>query len=302
MYWTTLSLALAAESFLYPILSWVPFYSWIRLGAHLYLVLPGQQGSVFVYQNYIHPFLYQHEREIDRFITNSHDKAKAAGLQYLKQGIEWVKVNLLGMQPRRPTPPASRNVSYSQALLNRFVMPSARPDGFSGASSQPGAGAGANDLFSMLGGMVAQAAGPGGASRSRDAQARDLSASGNLVPQNLSGDERSAFISTQKDHLRILLEAFDKEASREHIPTTSPPYPTNDGPGPNFQDFLRPAAEGLLNRNKSEAEFEDLGYEHVSTGSNRPSPKPHEKSGSWSKWVWGNYGEKDSAAGQKKND
>jgi receptor expression-enhancing protein 1/2/3/4 len=301
MYWTTLSLALAAESLLYPIPSWVPFYSWIRLGAHLYLVLPGQQGSVFVYQNYIHPFLYEHERDIDRFITSSHDKAKAAGLQYLKQGIEWVKVNLLGMQPRRPTPPASRNVSYSQSLLNRFVMPSARPEGYGGAASSA---TGANDLFSMLGNVMAQAAGPSGAPRSRDAQAKDLSASGNLVPPHMSGDERNAYISTQQDHLRTLLEAFNKEATREHTPasSSSPPYPTNDGPGPNFQDFLRPAAEGLLNRSKSESEFEDLGYEHVSTGSNKPSPRLPERTGSWSKWVWGNYGEKDSAAGQKKND
>jgi receptor expression-enhancing protein 1/2/3/4 len=300
MYWTTLSLALAAESLLYPIPSWVPFYSWIRLGAHLYLVLPGQQGSVFVYQNYIHPFLYEHERDIDRFITSSHDKAKAAGLQYLKQGIEWVKVNLLGMQPRRPTPPASRNVSYSQSLLNRFVMPSARPEGYGGAASSA---TGANDLFSMLGNVMAQAAGPSGAPRSRDAQAKDLSASGNLVPPHMSGDERNAYISTQQDHLRTLLEAFNKEASREHTPAaSSPPYPTNDGPGPNLKDFLRPAAEGLLNRSKSESEFEDLGYEHVSTGSNKPSPRLPERTGSWSKWVWGNYGEKDSAAGQKKND
>ncbi|KAG9524426.1 hypothetical protein KCU71_g12209, partial [Aureobasidium melanogenum] len=301
MYWTTLSLALAAESFLYPILSWVPFYSWIRLGAHLYLVLPGQQGSVFVYQNYIYPFLYEHEREIDRFITNSHEKAKAAGLQYLKQGIEWVKVNLLGMQPRRPTPPASRQVSYSQALYNRFVMPSARPEGYSGPGSSQSA-PGANDLFSMLGNVMAQAAGPGGASRSRDAQAEDLSASGNLVPPHMSGEERSAYISTQKDRLRTLLQAFDNEASREHAPASSPPYPTNDGPGPNLQDYLRPAAEGLLNRSRSETEFEDLGYEHVPTGSNKPSPRLPDRSGSWSKWVWGNYGEKDSAAGQKKND
>lgn len=301
MYWTTLSLALAAESFLYPVLSWVPFYSWIRLGAHLYLVLPGQQGSVFVYQNYIYPFLYEHEREIDRFITNSHEKAKAAGLQYLKQGIEWVKVNLLGMQPRRPTPPASRQVSYSQALYNRFVMPSARPEGYSGPGSSQSA-PGANDLFSMLGNVMAQAAGPGGASRSRDAQAEDLSASGNLVPPHMSGEERSAYISTQKDRLRTLLQAFDNEASREHAPVSSPPYPTNDGPGPNLQDYLRPAAEGLLNRSRSETEFEDLGYEHVPTGSNKPSPRLPDRSGSWSKWVWGNYGEKDSAAGQKKND
>ncbi|KAK0334468.1 hypothetical protein LTR94_016600, partial [Friedmanniomyces endolithicus] len=40
MYWTTLSLFLLVESQLYFILYWVPFYPWIRLGIHLYLVLP----------------------------------------------------------------------------------------------------------------------------------------------------------------------------------------------------------------------------------------------------------------------
>ena len=306
MYWTTLSLALAAESLFYPILSWVPFYSWIRLGAHLYLVLPGKQGSVYIYQTYIHPFLYEHERDIDRFISNSHEKAKAAGLQYLNQAIEWIKVNALGMQPRRPTPPASRQVSYSQALYNRFVMPSARPEGYGApGSQQPPA---ANDLLSMLGNVVAQAAGPGGASRSRDAQAEDLSASGTLIPPHISGEERRTYISTQQDRLRTLLQAFDNEASRSHpasssppYPTNSPPYPTNDGPGPSIQDFLKPAAENLLKKTRSESEFEDLGYEHVPTGSNRPSPKVGERAASWSKWVWGNYGEKDSASAERKN-
>jgi receptor expression-enhancing protein 1/2/3/4 len=299
MYWTTLSLALAVESFAYPILCWVPFYSWIRLVAHLYLVLPGNQGSVMIYQNYIHPFLDEHERGIDKFISDTHENAKAAGLQYLKQGIEWVKVNFLGQQPRLPTPPASRQVSYSQALYNRFSMPSARPEGYPGPAPQQTPGA--NDLMSMLGNVMAQAAGPSGATRSRDAQAENLSASGDLVPAHMSADERSAYISTQKDRLRTLLQALDHEADRQpSAPSTStPPYPTNDGPGPNLQDYLKPVTDALLTRSKSETEFEDLGYEHVSKGgSNKPSPN---RGNSWSKWVWSNYGEKDSALPDKKS-
>ena len=57
MYWTTLALFLAVENQFNFILRWVPLYSWIRLGVHLYLVLPGQQGSVFIYKEHIHPFL-----------------------------------------------------------------------------------------------------------------------------------------------------------------------------------------------------------------------------------------------------
>ena len=57
-----LALFLLVESWLRPLLSWFPFYAWFRLGAHLYLVLPGKQGSVFLYQEYVHPFLEEHER------------------------------------------------------------------------------------------------------------------------------------------------------------------------------------------------------------------------------------------------
>ncbi|MBE7182044.1 MAG: HVA22/TB2/DP1 family protein, partial [Terriglobus roseus] len=45
MYWVILSLVTIAESYLYFVLSNVPFYPWLRLFAHLYLVLPGQQGA-----------------------------------------------------------------------------------------------------------------------------------------------------------------------------------------------------------------------------------------------------------------
>ena len=135
MYWTTLSLFLAGESFFHPILSWPPFYSWIRLGVHLYLVLPGQQGSVYLYRRYLHPWLDTHEREIDNFITDSHDKAKRAGLQSVQSAIEYIKTRIFGLPPRQPTPPSSRAASYTQTLLSRFAMPTARPGVFPGTGA-----------------------------------------------------------------------------------------------------------------------------------------------------------------------
>lgn len=293
MYWTTLSLFLMAESTFYWILCWIPFYSWIRLGVHLYLVLPGQQGSVFLYQQHIHPFLEEHERQIDRFISEGHEKAKAAGLQYLKDAMEYVRVNVMHQQPRQATPPTSRNVSYSSALLSRFNMPSAR-DGL--------ATAGTTDLFSLLGNALHQTT--YATSTSRDAQAEDLAASGTLIPPHMAGAERSDYVNTQRERLRTLLQAFDQEsfnedmgaasgASRRHSP---PRYPSSR------KSYLQPQ-EGL-SKSRSESEFEDLGYETM------PDPeqykahapeKPSKNSPGWSNWIWGNYGEENSAVNPRKD-
>lgn len=277
MYWTTLSLFMTAENLAYPIISWLPFYSWIRFGFHLYLVLPGQQGSVFIYQNHIHPFLEQHEREIDHFISESHDRAKKSGLSAIQQGIEYIKVNVLGLQPARATPPPNQNATYAQNLLGRFSMPSARP----------GLGAaGATDIFSMLGSAVQQATYP--TSRSRDAQVEDLSASGSLVPPHITGAERSQFITTQRDRLRILLQAYDKEAYE-----AEPGSPIHGAPHGNSR---QPA--DALPKSRSESDFEDLAYTEVPE--NKRKSEAIDKASSWGKWVWSNYGEKNSALPGKK--
>ncbi|PNS13798.1 Proline-specific permease [Sphaceloma murrayae] len=271
MYWTTLSLFLAGESFFHPILSWTPFYSWIRLGVHLYLVLPGQQGSVFLYRQYLHPWLEVHEREIDDAITKGHEKAKAAGLGYVNQAIELVRTKVFGLPPKQPTPPPSQTASYSQNLLSRFAMPSARP-GFPST-------AGANDLFSMLGNVVQQAT--AGGTQSRDVAASGLTASGHLIPPEITGEERRTYISTQRNRIMTLLQAFDSaayEAEQGHAPASPP----------RGADYLK--------KSKSEAEFEDLAGEDIPEGSKRPEPGQ----AGWSKWIWGNYGEKDSALPGKK--
>ncbi|KAK4945679.1 hypothetical protein LTR66_014365 [Elasticomyces elasticus] len=297
MYWTSLSLCLAAESFCYPVLSWVPFYAWFRFALHLYLVLPGQQGSVFIYQSYIHPFLEEHERQIDRMISEGHNKARQAGLQYAKKGVEWVKVNIMGFPPKQPSPPPSRNVSYTSSLMSRFSMPSARQG--------PASGVGTGDLFTMLGSALQQQAGAAGGSR--DIHAGGLSASGNLIPPNLDHDERMSFISERQQQLRSLLQAFDREAdpatqSRPQHP--QPPYPLDPSernsshlsPRPSYQN----RADQGLKKSRSEAEFEDLSYDELEERDNRERKSAPAGAQGWSNWIWGSYGEKDSMTSGKK--
>ena len=247
----------------------------MRLGLHLYLVMPGQQGSIYLYQSYIHPYLEQHERDIDRFISNSHERAKQAGLQYLKQAIEYVRVNVLNLPPKQPPPPPPSNATYTQSLLSRFNMPAAR----AGLAT-----AGTSDIFSLLGNAMQQATYP--SSRSRDSQVEDLSASGTLIPNHMTGEERSKYISTQRDMLQTLLQAFDREASGSQSASRQQ------------DDSSAGDTQGVLKKNRSELEFEDLAYEDVPKIEKRP--EQGQRDASWSKWIWGNYGEKDSALVNKK--
>lgn len=302
MYWTTLSIFLVVENQFHFILSWMPFYSWIRLGVHIYLVAPGQQGCVFIYKEHIRPFLEEHERQIDSFISDSHEKAKAAGLDVVKRIIEYVRVNFLGMQPKRPTPPSSRNVSYTTALFNRFAMPSAR-DGL--------AAAGTTDIFGMIGKALQQTT--YGDSTSIDAQARDLAESGTLIPPHLAGEERTEFVNTQRENLRTLLRAFDTEALNAADATASgsqprsatPRRPSSRKPYLSAQD-----KDYMHSRSRSESEFEDVGYEqmpdpdayrpHPNADDDPSRPPPSRDSVGWSNWIWGNYGERDSVVDPKK--
>ncbi|KAK3104288.1 hypothetical protein LTR53_018529, partial [Teratosphaeriaceae sp. CCFEE 6253] len=185
-------------------------------------------------------------------ISEGHAKAKAAGMDVVKRGIEYVRVQILGGQARQPTPPTSRNVSYSTYLFDRFAMPSAR-DGM--------AAAGTSDLFGLLGKALQQSTYPD--ATSRDDQARDLAASGTLIPPSLSGAERDDFVNTQRDRLRTLLQAFDTEAytasggaaSGSQHRSGTPRQPSSR------KSYLAPqdSRNEYMHKSRSESEFEDLG-------------------------------------------
>ncbi|EGP90510.1 unnamed protein product [Zymoseptoria tritici ST99CH_3D1] len=295
MYWTTFSLFLLVENQFYFILYWIPFYSWMRLFIHIYLVLPGSQGSVYLYKQYLGPFLEDHERQLDRLISNVHAKGQAAGMDAFRRAWDYIRVQFMGGEPRCPTPPQSRNVSYTTSLFNRFAMPSAR-DGL--------AAAGTSDIFNLIGNALNQHP----SSSSRTEQARDLASSGTLVPPDLAPAERATFVDTQRERLRTLLQAYESEALGSHVDT--PPGGLSPRVGTPRQPSSRkpvPSSQDALSRSRSESEFEDLGYEPM------PDPEhflpredvastPKEGGAGWSNWIWGNYGERDSAAPTKKDD
>jgi receptor expression-enhancing protein 1/2/3/4 len=268
----------------------IPFYSWIRLTFFLYLILPQTQGAKVLYQSHVHPFLQDNERAIDDFISSAHERAKAAGITYLKQFIELIKQHVLGLPPKEPTPPSTPStMSYTQSLLARFNLPSARPAYPSAAASTAG------DFYSLLASAVTAATAQNPASSTRG---QDLSNSGTLIPPTVKGEERLTFISAQRERLAILLSALDKEATS--LQSSSAPRHVSsmffDGSTSDEDSSERPkssmsAVSGLSTR-KSEADFEKIEAESSSEyAAERRQATRTASSGSWLPWSWAAKGD-----------
>lgn len=92
--------------------------------------------------------------------------------------------------------------TYAQNLLSRFNLPSARQ----------GLAAPAGDFYGLLSAAVGQVGAATGGSR--EAQVESMSRSGVLIPEGMtSRTEKMTFLSTQRERLKVLLTALDKEAS-----------------------------------------------------------------------------------------
>ena len=202
-------------------------------------------------------------------ISRGHDKAKAAGLQWLKRAIEYVKQNILGMQPKAQSFPPKEGGSYAQSLLSRFYVPSAR------AAAVPTM-ATAQDFHSLLSAAMGQ--------MSRTSNTARMSSSGTLIPRGIEGnDEKMTFLATQSEKLRVLLSALDKEASElgNQQGTASEEAIRRDVERRLGDDHAY--GEGLRKRG-SEFEFDTIDREEA------PGTVKTSKAGggsSWMPWGWG---------------
>ncbi|KAI9700830.1 MAG: hypothetical protein M1836_002199 [Candelina mexicana] len=285
MYWVVLSCALLVEAWTEWVLIWydtsisktlsihsltalpprIPFYPWIRLLLHFYLVLPQTQGARLLYQSHIHPFLSTYELEIDNFIATTHDRFKAAGLSYLKNLLAYIKETIFGLppksQPSHSPPPSAYGNSYVQNLFGRFNLPSARE----------GLAAPAGDFY----GLLSAALELGGGERGK---VEEMGRSGMLIPKGIEGhEERMSYIATQRDKLRILLQALDQEAS--NISTNSGEAAGGEGPGK--RNITPVYGGGGLNKSKSESEFERVEHDEVGDKQGKRAA-----SGGWMPWNW----------------
>ncbi|TPX15428.1 uncharacterized protein E0L32_004408 [Thyridium curvatum] len=316
MYWVVLACALLVESWFEWILMWIPFYAYLRLLFLLYLVLPQTQGARIIYQTYIHPWLQDNESQIEDFIASAHDRLRAAGVAYLKRAIELVKTNILGMPPSEPqqqqTNASAAPQSYTQSLLARFSLPSAR------WPSADAAGTAGADFYNLLASAVSAATSAAATSSSSSSNAaraaattrgEAVTASGTLIPPTVRESERMSFLATQRERLTTLLFALDREAAQlqeqqqqqqqrgDSMSLDREAAASAEG-GDALQRKL--SAQSGLSKSRSEADFEKIEAESGAEDldeSARPTPSAAGGSGSWMPWGWAG-----AAAPDKKKD
>lgn len=299
----------------------IPLYPYVRLLFLLYLVLPQTQGARIIYTTYVHPYLEDNESQIEDLIATAHDKMKAAGMAYLKQAIELLRTQVLGMAPSPEAaqaesnniPASDRPRSYTQALLDRFQLPAAR---WLPAGTNAAVGA---DFYNFLANAVTTATGAAAAGTGADKEsssntgagsggvaspggvgafpAGDLTASGTLVPPSIRDNaDKMTFLAAQRERLNMVLSALDREAAQlRSSGATSPPVVAQDDnldgltipSSSNDRPTTSASAKSGLSKSRSEADFEKIDAESgaeddIETA--RPEPN---RSGSWIPWGWG---------------
>ncbi|KAL2147516.1 hypothetical protein VTI28DRAFT_8771 [Corynascus sepedonium] len=331
MYWVVLSCALLVESWTDWFLVWIPFYAYIRLLFLLYLVLPQTQGARLIYEEYVHPRLEENETAIEEFIASAHDRLRRAGIAYLSRAIELLKTNVLGMPPTAETaaaPEPQTPQSYTQSLLARFTLPSTRWSAANSTSGQQQFGAGTatggaggltTDFFNLLTSAVsaaASAAASSSSSRSATAVASSGASGGSssIIPESIRAAgtaARVSFIQAQRERLRIVLSALDREeeaATRQqqqgHIEQTGA---GGDGGGNGQHDKRKSSVSELsvgsgLSKSRSEGDFEKLdvpsggeededgGLRKRAGGPGLETPNAGRSGGGWMPWGWGASG------------
>lgn len=201
--------------------------------------------------------------------------------------------------------------SYTQNLLARFSLPSARWSG--------GAGVAGADFFNLLASAVSAATGTGAGSGggSEEDETRKLSASGTLIPPTIrdsSAKTKMSFIAAQRERLNIVLSALDREATqiatdeeeqrREREARRALSISLDGGGDEDAEDEpTQRLPSGVsafsvlsgLSKSRSEADFEKIeaesGAEDTSSRDTvrRRSPAAN-AGGSWLPWGWGSGG------------
>ncbi|CAF3459587.1 unnamed protein product [Fusarium graminearum] len=307
MYWVVLSCCLLVESWVWFIISWIPFYGYFRLMFLLYLILPQTQGAAFLYDEYVHPYLEKNETQIDDFIASAHERLTAAGISYLKLAIEQFRVKVLGLPPSEPeAPPPETNQGYTQSLLSRFNVPAAR---WAGNNNNNNGGTG-TDFYSLLSSAVAAATNAGAAQSAgtRTVGGEPTNPSALIPPHLRESGARMDFISTQRDRLNVLLSALDREA--QDLRSDAQRAQANTGPqrdpmayggydntrNDDEEPTQRPPS-GLsgwsgISKSRSETDFERIDADVSSDEDHKMRRRnmgagTRNTSGSWVPWSWG---------------
>ncbi|QDZ21222.1 HVA22-like protein [Chloropicon primus] len=85
-YWVIFSLFTVIESVGDFLISWIPFYSFLKLGFLTWLLLPKFKGASKLYQTLVQPLIRKHEAKIDHGLNQGYETA----LNFHKTGLGFI--------------------------------------------------------------------------------------------------------------------------------------------------------------------------------------------------------------------
>ncbi|KAG0227456.1 hypothetical protein BGW41_003815 [Actinomortierella wolfii] len=146
MYWTVLGMYTMVEYVADMVVFWLPFYYDIKILFILWMMLPQTQGSLYIYQVFVEPYLASHEQDIDKTLQDAQRQARAMGLEYIKRGIAALQKAVIDIVSKAAT--GNQQFVSSEAVQKTAV----REENAGG--SQPAPATGAQSYFSWAYSMV----------------------------------------------------------------------------------------------------------------------------------------------------
>jgi len=86
-YWIVFSIFLACETVTDVLLSWFPFYHWIKILIVLWMISPA--GSTVLYKRFVQPVLKEREQEIDHLLEQTKQRSYSALLDLTNRGLRY---------------------------------------------------------------------------------------------------------------------------------------------------------------------------------------------------------------------
>ncbi|CAF0765919.1 unnamed protein product [Adineta ricciae] len=86
-YWIVFSIFLACETVTDILLSWFPFYYWIKIFIVLWMISPA--GSTVLYKRFVQPVLKEREQDIDQLLEQTKQKGYSTLLDLTNKGFRY---------------------------------------------------------------------------------------------------------------------------------------------------------------------------------------------------------------------
>ena len=117
-YWLIFGAYHVAETFFGFIFWFIPYWSYIRVGFFIWLLLPQFNGSKVVYHSVLAPFIRKNEDFIQSMITKAKSTSSTAAAQALKEATDPKNINKaikLGFQAQEKLNEATCSSEPSQS-------------------------------------------------------------------------------------------------------------------------------------------------------------------------------------------